>query len=261
MSGTEPARTIDLNADLGEAGTPEGRRAEAALMSLVTSVNIACGGHAGDADSMRRALEAAGERGCVAGAHPSYADRAGFGRVPVSMSELALRAMLAEQIGALHDAAGAAGVRLGHVKPHGALYHAAADDEGVARAVFEAARGVDPGLRLIGSAGSPALGWWAGWGAAVGAEGFADRAYEQDGRLRSRALEGAVLAAGEDVVRQAVGIALRGEAVGVGGVAVPVRAATICLHGDTPDAITLARSVAEGLRASGLTLRALGRGG
>ena len=261
MSGTESERTIDLNADLGESETPDGRRAEAALMSLVSSVNIACGGHAGDAESMRLALETAAEQGCTPGAHPSFADRAGFGRVRVPVTERALREMLCEQIGALHEAALGVGVGLGHVKPHGALYHAAAEDEGVARAVFEAARGVDPGLRLIGPAGAPVLDWWAGWGAAVGAEGFADRAYGPDGRLRPRGVKGAVLASGEDVVRQAVGIALRGEAVGIGGGAVPVRASTICLHGDTPDALTLARRVSEGLRASGLTLRALGRGG
>ncbi|MCC5822289.1 MAG: 5-oxoprolinase subunit PxpA [Phycisphaerales bacterium] len=257
MSG---APTIDLNADLGEAVDDGARAAERALMGLVTSVNIACGGHTGDASSMRASLITAGRHGCAAGAHPSYPDRANYGRVPVVMAPDELSASLREQIGALDAIARGCGVPLRHVKPHGALYHAAAEDETTARAVFEAAESVDPTLRLIGPAGSPALAWWAGWGAAVGAEGFADRVYEPDGRLRSRALAGAMIGSPQAAAAQALEIALRGRVVSSDGTTAPVPAETICLHGDSPGALSLARAVAGVLQSAGVGIRALGTG-
>jgi UPF0271 protein len=250
---------IDLNADLGEQETPRGRAAEAALFGVVSSVNIACGGHAGSRDPMSRALDLAARRGLAAGAHPSYPDRAGFGRVRMVMAAEELEASLREQIGMLAAAAAEAGVRLAHVKPHGALYHAASEDEATARAVFDAARAVDPGLRLIGAAGSRALAWWRGFGAVVGAEAFADRGYGADGRLLARGTPGAMIGSVERAAAQAVAIA-RGVVTAVDGTEVAVDAQTICVHADTPGAVDLAVGVRAALVASGVRVASISGG-
>lgn len=247
----EPTRTIDLNADLGEAADSAGRGVEDALIGLVSSVNIACGGHAGDDDTMRRVLDRAAAVGCAVGAHPSYPDRAGFGRVRVAMLAADLTDSLAEQIGRLDCLARAAGVVVGHVKPHGALYHDCSDFEAIARAVLDAARRVLECPVLVGAAGSAAVAWWSGWGAATLGEGFVDRRYGADGRLRARSEAGALIGLPEEAGRQAVEIALRGRAAADGSwVGVPAR--TLCVHADSPGAVEIARRVCLDLEAAGV---------
>jgi UPF0271 protein len=248
----EPGLTIDLNADLGEAADPAGRGVEDALIGLVTSVNIACGGHAGDDDTMRRVMDRAAALGCAVGAHPSYPDRAGFGRVRVVMASAELTDSLGEQVGRLERLARAAGVTVRHVKPHGALYHDCSESEAVARAVLEAAMQVRERPVLVGAAGSAALAWWSRWGAATLGEGFVDRRYGVDGRLRPRSEAGALIGVPEEAGHQAVEIALRGRAVAADGSWVAVPARTLGVHADSPSAVGIVRQVRADLEAAGV---------
>tara|TARA_R110000782_G_scaffold20398_5_gene55109 strand:+ start:4183 stop:4980 length:798 start_codon:yes stop_codon:yes gene_type:complete len=257
---SESGPAIDLNADIGEAADEPGLAVEAALAGIVTSVNIACGGHAGDAESMRRAVEWALAHGCAIGAHPSYPDRAGFGRTPLDVSPEDLTALLIDQIGELARIAEASGTCLSHVKPHGALYHDASEAESVAEAVLAAARAVDPGVLLFGAAGSPAVGWWSGRGGDCVHEAFADRVYEPDGRLRSRDLPGALVGSARAAAAQARSIAAERHVVAADGTRIGIAAGSICLHADTPGALAMAEAVANELRAAGIALRAPSRG-
>jgi UPF0271 protein len=248
-------RTIDLNADVGEL--PELGSVEEELLGVVTSVNVACGGHAGDEASMERVVRAALARGVAIGAHPSYPDRAGFGRRAMSLPGGLLAGTIAEQVGALLEVAAGCGARLSHVKPHGALYNAAAKDPDLARAFAEGVARVAPGAVLVGLAGSQMLETFAGAGFRVAGEAFADRGYEPDGTLTPRGRPGALKETPEEAARQALSIALDGEVVAAGGARVPLHAQTICLHSDTPGALAFARAIAERLRAAGVVLRAL----
>jgi UPF0271 protein len=248
----EPGSIIDLNADLGEAADPAGRGVEDALIGLVSSVNIACGGHAGDDDTLRRVLDRAAALGCAVGAHPSYPDRAGFGRVRVAMSASDLTDSLAEQIGRLERLARTAGAAVTHVKPHGALYHDCGDSEAIARAVLDAARRVMDRPVLVGAAGSAAVAWWSRWGAATLGEGFVDRRYGADGRLRPRSEAGALIGLPAEAGRQAVEIAMRGRALAADGSWVAVSARTLCVHADSPGAVEIARRVRMDLEAAGV---------
>ncbi len=252
-----PRHTIDINADIGEGVTPAACAIEAALIEIVTSVNIACGGHAGDEDSMRHALTLAKARGCAIGAHPSYPDREHFGRRRVRTAPDALLASLANQIAALSRLAEQIGVRLSHVKPHGSLYHDVSNEQYIARAIFDAARSCDPHLRLVGMAGSRALNWWRAWGAPVAAEAFADRAYEPDGRLRSRSLPGALMSSPECAARQALSIANRNQIESTNGSIIAVHAQTLCIHADTPNAVEIAQRVRHTLTTAGIEVGAL----
>ena len=247
-------RTIDLNADVGEF--PELASVEEELLEVVTSVNVACGGHAGDETSMERVVRAALARGVAIGAHPSYPDRAGFGRRAMSLPGELLAGTVAEQVASLLEVAARCGARLTHVKPHGALYNAAAKDVGLARAVAEGVARVAPGAVLVGLAGSRMLEAFAGAGFRVAGEAFADRSYEPDGSLTPRGRPGALKETPEAAARQALSIALDGEVVAVDGARVPLNARTICLHSDTPGAPAFARAIAERLRAAGVVLRA-----
>lgn len=248
----EPGFTIDLNADLGEAADPAGRGVEDALIGLVSSVNIACGGHAGDDDTMRRVMDRAAALGCAVGAHPSYPDRAGFGRKRMVMSASDLTDSLAEQIGRLERLARAAGVAVTHVKPHGALYHDCGDSEAIARAVLDAAVRVLQRPVLVGAAGSAVLAWWSRWGGATVGEGFVDRRYGVDGRLRPRSEVGALIGTPEEAGRQAVEIASRGRAVTADGSWVAVPARTLCVHADSLGAVEIVRRVLADLEVAGV---------
>jgi UPF0271 protein len=235
---SSPERVIDLNADVG------GGAGDEPLYAIVTSVNVACGGHAGDDASMRAAIVAALSHGVAAGAHPSYPDRARLGRASVLMARYALAETVRSQVAALDRVARATGARLAHVKPHGALYNDAARDVRVAEAFAEGVAAVSRDLTLVGLAGSAALDVWraAGWG--VAAEGFADRGYAGDGTLVPRDRPGALLVDPEAAARQAVALAHAGAC------------ATICVHGDTPGAPAIARAVRSALEAEGWSLRA-----
>lgn len=241
---------IDLNADVGEGL----ETADAAILPLITSANIACGGHAGDLRTMRATVALAVEHGVAIGAHPGYPDREGFGRRAIDISEEALRASLREQLETLAAVATEAGARIAHVKPHGSLYNQAAADPTVARLLAEVVRAWDPDVVLVGLAGSASLAAGREAGLAVAAEGFADRAYEPDGSLRPRSRAGAMHEDAAVVAAQAVAIARDGQAPLEGGGSVAVAAETLCLHGDEPGAVDNARAVRAALRAAGVTL-------
>ncbi len=251
--------TIDLNCDMGESFGAWTMGQDADVLGSVTSANIACGFHAGDPLTMRRTVEAAVARGVAIGAHPSLPDLAGFGRREMRVSADETYAMTLYQIGALAAVARAAGVELHHVKPHGALYNMAARDRALADAIATAVRDFDRALILVGFAGSelPRAGEAAGL--AVAHEAFADRRYEADGSLMARSKTGAVIDDVDAAVAQAISIAARGEAATSNGT-LRIRADTICVHGDRPDAATFARRLHEALEAAGLSVAPLTRG-
>lgn len=228
---------IDLNADVGEGCD------DAALLPFLTRVSIACGGHAGDAASMRRALVLAAAHGVAAGAHPSYPDRAGFGRRALPATPDAVAGWVRAQTEALAEAAARLGLRLAHVKPHGALYNIAAVDREVAEAVALSVAAVDTSLVLVGLAGSrlPAAG--RGAGLAVLNEGFADRRYDAAGLLVSRETPGAVLTDPAAAAAQALRLATRQALDALPAGSVTIEVDTLCLHSDTPGAINIARAV------------------
>lgn len=234
-------RSIDLNADVGEGHD------DVPLFELVTSVSVACGAHAGDVDTMDRSVAEAALLGVVVGAHPSYPDREGYGRRRMSISDDDLRASLIAQLDALSAIAARHGVRLAHVKPHGALYNAAADDEALSAVIVSAAKAADPSLAIVALSGSVLLSVARAEGLRAIAEGFADRRYRADGRLASRATEGALIADPDAAAEQAVRLAL-GEPIGaIDGTEFRIDVATICLHSDTPDAARIARAVRDAL--------------
>ncbi|MFN3751155.1 MAG: 5-oxoprolinase subunit PxpA [Thiobacillus sp.] len=228
---------IELNADIGEGCD------DAALLPYVARVSIACGGHTGDAASMRAALELAAAQGVAAGAHPGYPDRAGFGRRAMAARPGEIIAWVTQQTEALAEEAARLGLRLAHVKPHGALYNAAAVDAEVADAVAQAVAALDASLVLVGLAGSRLVVAGQAAGLAVLNEGFADRRYDAAGRLVSRETPGAVLHDPAAAAAQARLLAAGRPLPTLPAGSVALRVDTICLHGDTPGAINLARAV------------------
>lgn len=257
--GDRPA--IDLNADLGEwdSGTPgaeEARRGDERLMEQVTSVNVACGGHRGDLGSMQATVRAALERGVAIGAHPSFADREGFGRRELTPAPDVLRHTIAGQIAALAGVAAAAGTALRHVKPHGALYNLAARDAAVATCVVRAVADVDAGLAVVGLSGSVLLAAARGAGLATLAEVFADRAYDDAGRLLPRGDAGAMITDPSAAAARLVRLLREGRVTTAGGREIEVAADTVCLHGDTPVAAEMARTIRCALDAAGIEVRA-----
>ena len=249
---------IDLNADVGESLGPWPMGDDAALIPLVSSVNIACGFHAGDPATIERTVALAIAAGAAIGAHPGYPDLAGFGRRDMAMSPGDLEAAVVYQVGAVATFARAAGGELRHVKAHGALYNRAAVDPATAEAVARAVRRCGRDLVLVGLAGSQLLAAGQAAGLRVAAEAFPDRAYEPDGTLRSRALPGAVLTDSAAIARRAVGMARDGRAEAFDGSAIALRPDTICLHGDTPGAAEHAHAVRAALEAAGIAVMALG---
>ena len=259
MADARMSPSIDLNCDMGESDDPARIGADSALLSVVTSANIACGGHAGDEASMARTIRGAMERGVAIGAHPSYPDRANFGRSEQDLSAEAIEATVAAQIGELARVARSLGAKLSHVKPHGALYHAAMTVPHVAGAIARAVGRLDRGLILVGLAGSPALACWESLGFAVAAEAFADRRYEPDGSLRSRNKPDALIDEASEAARQALSIANGLGVMSIAGEVVQVRADTVCLHSDTPGAAALARAIRRELERAGVAVRAIER--
>jgi 5-oxoprolinase (ATP-hydrolysing) subunit A len=245
---------IDLNADVGESLGPWPMGEDARLIPIVSSVNVACGAHAGDPLTIQRTVATAVAHGIAIGAHPGYPDLVGFGRRDLDMAIDELEASIVYQVGAVAAFARAMGSELRHVKPHGALYNRAARDRSVADGIARAVRSVSPDLILVGLAGSAIAEAGAEAGLAVAAEAFADRAYEPDGSLRSRRLAGAILPTPEAAASQAVAIARDGHVRAYDGREVQVRADTICIHGDTPDAPEVARAVRAALEAAGIAI-------
>ena len=246
--------TVDLNADLGETVDGVPTADDAALFTLITSANVACGGHAGDDASMRDTVALAAQHGVVVGAHPSYPDRAGFGREPMLISGPALREALVTQLFALHDA----GADIRYVKPHGALYNVAVHDTAHAQAIVDATCdladriGAPVGVlslggeleRLARAAGLPYRG-----------EAFLDRGYRPDGTLVPRREPGAVLHDAATVAARAVRLALEGVVVADDDSLVAVSAASFCVHGDTPEAVEMAARVRSRLAHAGVDVR------
>ncbi|HUL58956.1 MAG TPA: 5-oxoprolinase subunit PxpA [Anaeromyxobacteraceae bacterium] len=247
---------IDLNCDMGE-----GMGDDAALMPLVTSANVACGFHAGGPEAMRRTVRLAREHGVAVGAHPGFPDRAGFGRRLLAASPDEVRDDVTYQIGALWAFCRAEGVPLAHVKAHGALYNASADDPELARAICEAARAVDPALTVVCLARTPMVEVARALGVPVAEEAFADRAYTPAGRLVSRRSPGAVLRDPAEVAARVSLLARERRVVAVDGTAVSIDARTVCVHGDTPGAARLAAVIRERLRADGVRVEPLARPG
>ena len=241
---------VDLNADLGE-GAPD----DAELLALVSAVNIACGWHAGDARLMQATVAAALARGVALGAHPSYPDREHFGRREMQLPPDAVRADLVYQIGALQALVRAQGGRLHHVKPHGALYNQAARDPVLAEAVADAVRAVDPGLAVYGLAGGELLRAAERAGLRAVAEVFADRGYRADGSLVPRSEPGALVHDVGEAVARTLRMVREGVVQAVGGETVPLRAETVCLHGDGPHALAFARAIHAALAAAGVRVR------
>lgn len=245
----------DLNSDLGEAYGRWSLGDDAALLDLVSSANVACGFHAGDPSGLRRTVRAALRAGVAIGAHPSYPDLRGFGRVPMQLPPEVVRDDVLYQIGALAALAAAEGARLAHVKPHGALYNRLSADVELARAVAEAVATFDPQLPLMVLAGSAAERALAADGTVpLLREGFLDRAYLPDGSLAPRGTPGAVHHDPERVVEQALGLALEGRVRTTDGSELRLTVDTLCLHGDTPAAVALARRVRQALEAAGVTV-------
>jgi UPF0271 protein len=251
------ATRIDLNADVGESLGPWTMGADEALVPFVTSVNVACGFHAGDPLTIRRTVVLAHAAGAAVGAHPGYPDLVGFGRRDLEMSAAELEAAVLYQVAALAGIVAAEGGRLAHVKPHGALYNRAAVDPAVAAPLARAVARLDASLRLVGPPGSALLAAAAAHGLTGVAEGFADRAYEADGSLRSRRLPEAVHEDPARAAAQAVEIARHGRVTTVAGVAIDLPVETLCIHGDTPGGPAVAAAVREALAAAGVEVRRL----
>lgn len=247
---------IDLNADMGESAEALKRGRDAELMRWITSANVACGGHAGDNATMRETLELAHRFGVAVGAHPGYPDLENFGRFEMAIEPEELEISLRFQVGRLRKIAAEVGVAIGHLKPHGALYHAANKDPRVAQAISNAARDLGD-VVLVGQAGSMALRHWEILGRRTAAEAFADRTYEITGELRKRSLTGALIATVGESSQQAKSIVLKGEATAFGGETIMLTADTLCVHSDTPNSTEIAREVRIVLESSGVQIRSL----
>jgi len=243
-------RRIDFNCDLGEGCD------DAAVMPYISSASIACGLHAGDAETMRRTVELCQQHGVAIGAHPSFDDREGFGRRELAWTPAGIYTLVLDQILVLTDIAAAHGARLAHVKPHGALYNLAARAGALADAIARAVRDADPMLRLVGLSGSalPAAG--AALGLHVLHEVFADRRYEADGTLTPRGQPDAVIENLDASLAQVRTLVRDGRVIARTGESIPLRADTLCLHGDRNDAAQFARAVRDALEADGVLVEA-----
>jgi UPF0271 protein len=248
--------SIDLNADLGEGFGRWRLTDDEQLLSVVTSANVACGFHAGDAVTMRRVCELAAARGVRIGAQVSYRDLAGFGRRAMDVPSAELTAEVAYQIGALEVFARAAGTRVSYVKPHGALYNRVVHDEEQAAAVVDGVLLADATLPVLGLPGSRLLEAARKAGLEPVSEAFADRAYTDEGTLVPRGQEGAVVTDPEAVVERSLGLARDRAVIARSGARIEVEARSLCLHGDTPGAVELARRVRERLESSGVRVEA-----
>ncbi|RYC23229.1 LamB/YcsF family protein [Ciceribacter ferrooxidans] len=246
---------IDLNSDLGEGYGAWKVGDDEAMLAIVSSANVACGFHAGDPAGILKTVKAAAEKGVSIGAHVSYPDRVGFGRRDMDVTSGELTADVIYQIGALKGIAAVAGTTVGYVKPHGALYNRIAHDPKQGQAVIDAIMAVDPSLVLMGLAGSPILDLARKAGLQVVAEAFADRAYQPDGQLVSRREPGAVLHDAQLIARRMLRLAYQGTLEAIDGSTVTIDAQSICVHGDSPGAVAIAREIRRAFEADGVRVR------
>lgn len=243
---------IDFNSDLGEGFGGYRMGDDEAVLAEITSANIACGFHAGDPGIMRKTVAAALARGVAIGAHPGFPDLQGFGRRRMAMSPDEAYECVLYQIGALSGIAAAQKAELHHVKPHGALYNQAAGDPMLARAICEAVRDFNPTLFLYGLANSCLTEAAEAIGLPVRHEVFADRTYQPDGSLTPRTQPNAMITDADQAVAQVLGMLRDGQVIAVDGTRVPVRADTLCIHGDQPGAAAFARAIKEALIGEGV---------
>lgn len=248
---------IDLNCDMGELPEAIADGTQESLMASLTSVNIACGAHAGDERTMKTTIEQALRWKLAIGAHPGYADRANFGRVELKLPAKEIAESVFGQVRALAEIAAGCGAKVVHVKPHGALYNQAVRNRDLAEAITNGVARWSRDVVLVGLAGSSMLEVFRKAGFAVAAEAFADRRYEADGTLRSRKFEDALIRDPAEAGRQALSIVERGVVIASDGSEVRVDAQTLCIHGDTPGSPKIAAEVARTLREAGVTFTAL----
>ena len=237
---------IDLNSDMGEMSGLLSDGTYEKLMDHVTSINVACGGHAGDETMMVEMVIMANKKAVKVGAHPSYPDKENFGRIDMHMDANELLDTVQKQVQLLVDITTDNGVTLSHVKPHGALYNRAVIDADIAKTIGEAIIQVDPLLKVMGLAGSKMLSVFDGLGLDTMAEAFADRTYESDGTLRNRKFNDALITDPNQAAQQTIAI-INGYVVSVDGTEVPIEAQTLCIHSDTPNAVFIAEAVKESI--------------
>lgn len=249
-------RTVDLNADLGESYGAWRMGDDGRLLQVVSSANVACGFHAGDPGTIRETVRAAVRNGVAVGAHPSLPDLQGFGRRRMDVTPGEVYDLVLYQVGAVAGFTRAAGARLHHVKAHGALYNMAAIDRDLAMAVAAAVRDFDPDLVLYALAGSAMVDAAESVGLAVAGEVFADRAYRRDGTLVPRSQDGALIVDESKAVAQALDMVRDRRVLAVDGTWVPVRADTVCVHGDSPGTVALAAALRDAMQREGFRLQA-----
>ena len=249
------AKSIDLNADIGEYTGTSGAALDDSILDVVSSASIACGGHAGDLKVMQRTVDSAARRGVAIGAHPSYPDHENFGRREMQIAEEELEAELVSQIEALAKCCANAGAPLRYVKPHGALYNVAARNDEVARVIAVAVQRVNPSLALLGLADSTMIYEAARAGLTVACEAFADRAYLANGTLLSRDRPGAVLHDPDGVASRALVMARDQYVETIDGVRLEVKADSLCIHGDNPHALALVTATRAALQGAGFVIR------
>ena len=247
-------KTIDLNSDLGESYGAWSMGDDAAMIDIVSSANVACGFHAGDPAGILKTLKVAARRGVAVGAHVSYPDIVGFGRRDMDIATTDLLADVVYQIGALRGLAATVGAKVSYVKPHGALYNRIAVDAVQAAAVIDAIRSVDPSLALVGLAHAPIIAQARAAGLRVVSEAYADRAYTNEGRLVSRREPGAVLHDAARIAERMVRLAQHGTIEAVDGSVIQIEAQSICVHGDSPGAVAIAKEIRRRLEAEGVVI-------
>jgi 5-oxoprolinase (ATP-hydrolysing) subunit A len=245
---------MDLNSDLGESFGPWSMGDDAAMLGVVTSANIACGGHASDPETMFATLRMAAERGVVVGAHPGYADPLGFGRRVIPMEPAEITRMVAAQVGALQGVAALSGAKVAYVKAHGALANLAADRREVADAIASAVKALPGNLAILAISGTELEAAGRAAGLPTYSEIFADRAYLPNGRLVPRSRPDAMVHEAKAAADRLIGFLDTGLMPVVGGDPIPLAAQSICVHGDSPDAVAMAREIRARLQAAGVVL-------
>jgi UPF0271 protein len=248
---------VDLNADMGESFGAWVMGNDAALLDIVTSANVACGFHAGDPDVMARTMRLAAEKGVGIGAHPGFPDLQGFGRRRMDLPHASLANLVRYQLGAAEAMARASGGRVRHLKLHGALSNMAAEDEAMARVAYEAALGVNPDLVIVALAGTVQQAVCEALGCAWAGEIFADRAYEDDATLVDRRKPGAMIHEPAVAGARIAAMVRDGAIHAASGKRIPARIDTVCVHGDGPEALAIARGVRAALAAEGVTVSRL----
>jgi UPF0271 protein len=250
--------TIDINCDMGESFGNYQIGNDREIFPYITSSNIACGFHGGDPIHMERAIKDAILHGVQVGAHPGFPDLAGFGRRKMDLPSDELKAIVKYQVSAIKGVAESLGTSVRYVKPHGALYNLAADDQAVSSTLVMTIREIDPGLMIMGLAGSVFHDVCNSEGMKFVAEAFADRKYEANGRLRSRSLQESVLTNPTAVTEQVMEIILNKQVIAHDGTIVPIEAQSLCIHGDNPEAVSILQAIDEGLKKRGILKQSFG---